>query len=460
MSVDINNTVLGHKAALNLTSTCNNNTILGYQSGSGLSTNSTNNVIIGSDTGSGIDKTSNAIIVGNTCKFNKDPSQQILTLISIGSNTLNFNTSNPNSTNFTSNVILGNNIGPRNNNNTNNVDIISSVLLGHNKLAPTSSYGYYINDATIIGDNNTQSLLFCDDLVIIGSDCLANAQSLGSSVFVGAETATSLTSGDYNTVIGSGAAYSLISNNGNTIVGAAADTSGANNTIVGLTASTSTFSNSISIGYGTTATSNNQFIFGSSSAPINNLTWKAASVSNYNLSGSGSPLSINTSTGQIGIATSSRRYKKDIVPLIDSDQHNNLDIMKLTPIVYTPISDNDNNQRQIGFIAEDLDKAGFNCVVNYVPNVKTKVVETKIPRPDKIKIINDKEVSFPQPDEIIHKLVNETDDNGKPIKLNNDYDDVCPDSINYPLLTVLLVKEIQDLRNQVDDLYQKLKDLI
>lgn len=69
-------------------------------------------------------------------------------------------------------------------------------------------------------------------------------------------------------------------------------------------------------------------------------------------------LRINTTTGQVFVDVSSARYKDNIQPL----KENFSEILQLEPKSYT---DKTSNLKEVGYIAEDLDKLGLNYLVNY-----------------------------------------------------------------------------------------------
>jgi hypothetical protein len=69
------------------------------------------------------------------------------------------------------------------------------------------------------------------------------------------------------------------------------------------------------------------------------------------------PLYWNNSTGRVGINTSSKKYKTDIVSLTKKQAEIAL---KLNPVEYTRI---ETNERELGFIAEEVKEAGLGLIV-------------------------------------------------------------------------------------------------
>ena len=62
--------------------------------------------------------------------------------------------------------------------------------------------------------------------------------------------------------------------------------------------------------------------------------------------------------------SSSKKTKENIVPLPD-DRYNIENFMKLKPIQYTPKENFGDSNKNIGFIAEEVDEIGLNEVVCY-----------------------------------------------------------------------------------------------
>ena len=77
------------------------------------------------------------------------------------------------------------------------------------------------------------------------------------------------------------------------------------------------------------------------------------------------PLYWNNSNGQVGINTSSRKYKTDIVSLTKKQAEIAL---KLNPVEYTRI---ETGERELGFIAEEVKEAGLGLIV---PEIDGEVI--------------------------------------------------------------------------------------
>ncbi len=179
--------------------------------------------------------------------------------------------------------------------------------------------------------------------------------------------------GVYNTAVGYNSLIYNVTGSGNTALGynAGPNTGGISNTTC--------------IGNGTIATANNQMVLGN--ADVTQFYCYGAWVGTTAIASNLTVLN----TGQIVRSTSSRRYKKDIVPI----DINTTSIYKLRPVSYNSYTD---DSRHFGLIAEE--------VAEVIPELASYAKESQV------------------------------------IKGSNS-EKMIPDAVQYPLLSVLLLKEVQ-----------------
>jgi hypothetical protein len=160
----------------------------------------------------------------------------------------------------------------------------------------------------------------------------------------GYQALSSLTTGTYNTAIGS---ESLDANN-----------TGSNNIAIGNSAATSVsggHSNNIHIGTEGASADNGIIRIGGNTAlgdPATQTAFFASGIGNATVSGAA--VLVNTSTGQLGIASSSRRFKEDIHDMSDASDG----LMRLRPVTfrYKQPFDDGTKPIQYGLIAEEVDE--------------------------------------------------------------------------------------------------------
>jgi len=220
----------------------------------------------------------------------------------------------------------------------------------------------------------------------VGVDALGSNTTGQTNTAVGSSSLEANTSGSFNTAVGFNALTTNGNQSQNTAVGAnclfanssgfdntatgyealMANTSGGDNTAVGHYAlgANTTGGQNIAIGEGAgesiTTTSNNIDIGNSGGAsdsgvirignPGSQTSTYIAGISNNNISGS--EVVINTSTGQLGIASSSRRYKEDIQDMGDASAN----LLRLRPVTfrYKKPFDDGSKPVQYGLIAEEV----------------------------------------------------------------------------------------------------------
>ncbi len=213
------------------------------------------------------------------------------------------------------------------------------------------------------------------------------------------------TQGNYNTAIGLDALYSNTTGQSNVAIGYNAllvNNGGNNNTAVGTLAFQSgTFFNSTAIGYSANITANNQVVLGNSS--VTSLYCQGA----YAATSANAANMVVLNTGQILRSTSSKRYKMNIEDL----KINTEDIYKLRPVSYISIND---NKPYFGLVAEE--------VAEVIPELAEYAIE-------------------------------------KQVVPNSHSDKLIPDAVKYPMLSVLLLNEVQKHQKKIIELNAEIEKL-
>lgn len=213
--------------------------------------------------------------------------------------------------------------------------------------------------------------------------------------------------GSNNTACGRSALYSTTGNSNSSLGYGAGTTnsSGSNNTFIGYNAdaNATNYSNTTAIGNGAIVTASNKVQIGNST--VSGLYFGTA----CNLSGSATAANMvyNTATGEIQYFTSSKRYKRDISNLeIPTSK-----IYDLRPVSFTSIYD---NARHFGLIAEE--------VAEIIPEL----------------------AEFAREKDVIKE---------------SDSEKMIPNAVQYPLLSVLLLAEVQKHQNIIQE-QQKMIDIL
>ena len=198
------------------------------------------------------------------------------------------------------------------------------------------------------------------------------------------------TDGINNTAVGTGTLFFNTTGLGNTAIGTFAldnNTTGHGNSALGYESgpNSTNLSNTTCIGNGATATANNQMVLGN--ANVTEFYCYAAFVGTT-LNGANLYVQDN---GKIGRSSSSRRYKKDIVPI----DINTTNIYKLNPVSFNSYTD---DSRHFGLIAEE--------VAEIIPELAMFSKE-------------------------------------KDVVKGSSSEKMIPDAVQYPLLSVLILKEVQ-----------------
>jgi trimeric autotransporter adhesin len=398
------NVLIGYHAGF-LSSTAKNNTAVGWQA---LSTNEVGsyNTAFGFDAlFSNTDGIYNTATGMDAMYANQTGSQNTAT----GVDALSSNTSGSFNAAFGKNALYYNtegnyNVAIGNDAGFSNSSGWSSIFIG-------TAAGYYntimgfnvfIGDSAgyhSVGGANT----FC------GSYAGMNTTTGGGNNFFGYGAGMRNATGYGNTFIGNYAGIGNTSGNGNVIIGdhnsyLESLTGGNNNVLIGNSSSdgNADLANTIVIGTNATANSDNQVRLGD-----NNITSLFCMGAYNGVTANAANLYVG-SDGQIMRSTSSGRYKTDIRDLAVNSHK----IYDLRPVSYISKMD---RKDHFGLVAEDVDKV--------LPEL----------------------VEYAKSSDVIPGSCS---------------DELVPDAVQYPLLSVLLLKEIQDQKKIIDDQQQKINELL
>ena len=325
-----------------------------------------------------------------------------------GDGSLYSNLTGVNNTSIGSYALNSNTIGSK------NIAIGASAL--HDNTTASQNIAIGISALPLQSFNNSGSTWNSNN-VAIGYQSLYSNQPTSSNngyqnTAVGTTALYSNTIGASNTGIGGSSLYSNITGGGNTAVGGGSlsgNTTGSYNTALGINDfSSGTYDNSTAIGANAIITASNQVVLGDNG--VTTFYCYGAKATGFPAYGT---LSVSAS-GQIGLASSSKRYKKDIVPL----EINTSLLYNLRPVSYTFISD---NSRSFGLIAEEVNKV--------IPQL----------------------VFYRKAKDVIPK---------------NNSDELIPEGVHYEYLPTLLLAELQkqhanmeEQRKLIDELLQKVTSL-
>jgi hypothetical protein len=203
---------------------------------------------------------------------------------------------------------------------------------GNVGIGPSALTNIVPNSAGSTGINNTG----------MGTASLLQMTSGNNNVALGGAAMTGAVSSSSNTAVGFRAGFGLFSGNHNILLGRDAGnnlTSGSNNIVVGGPAASATEANAIHIGAVTTDSNftahTSAFIAGVSGATV---TGNAVLVS---------------STGQLGVAASSQRFKREVRDVGEASQA----VLGLRPVAFKYNRDIDpDGRQQYGLIAEEVAK--------------------------------------------------------------------------------------------------------
>jgi hypothetical protein len=204
-----------------------------------------------------------------------------------------------------------------------------------------------------------------DENTATGVVALLNSSGGFGNTANGAFALFSDTDGDFNTAVGDGALFHNTTGGSNTALGSdalASNSTGGNNTAIGVDAlDNSTGFNNVAVGAeaGTGVTdANNVICIGAFLPGLNeDNSCFISNIFGAQPGGDAVPVSID-STGKLGTATSSRRFKRDIKPMDNTSEA----VLALKPVTFRYKSDKTNTP-QFGLIAEEVARVNPNLVV-------------------------------------------------------------------------------------------------
>ena len=221
-------------------------------------------------------------------------------------------------------------------------DANDNTAIGYTALASITNGGWN----TAIGAESLLSNTTGNDNTAVGMTALRSNSTGSANIAVGLSALYSNATGGTNTAVGNFALWTS-TGNGNTALGYFAGNllnttfTGSNNIYIGANAvpATASESNTARIGHGQTQT----FIAGITGVPVTSAT----------------PVYVN-GAGQLGIISSSRRYKEDISDMGDASSG----LLKLRPVSfhYKPEYAEGPRQLQYGLIAEEVAEVYPNLV--------------------------------------------------------------------------------------------------
>jgi hypothetical protein len=214
-----------------------------------------------------------------------------------------------------------------------------------------------------------------------GQKALSSLTTGGFNAAVGYFSLFANTTGSFNTAVGAGA-LDLNTGGNNTAVGAAAlllNTTGANNAATGTGALSSNTTGNANTAYGIAALGNNTtgnvniglgegagtnvimannvICIGAAGADASNTTWISNVYAATTLSGTTLPVVVSDG-GQLGTASSSQRFKKEIKPMDKASDA----ILSLRPVTFHYKTDTKGTP-QFGLIAEEVAKVNPALVI-------------------------------------------------------------------------------------------------
>jgi hypothetical protein len=206
-----------------------------------------------------------------------------------------------------------------------------------------TALGYVALGSNTDGTDNTAVGYYAMRYAYDGSGTLFN------NVAVGSNTLETIVSGNNNTAVGFNTMANSSTGDDNTAIGTGAliGSSGGSNIAVGFEAGGQLTSGSgnVMIGHAGTSSDNGTIRIGTSQSAT-----FIAGISGTSVSG-GTPVVVN-SNGQLGVATSSRRYKEDISDMGDASEG----LLRLRPVTFhykTPDPDG-SKPLEYGLIAEEV----------------------------------------------------------------------------------------------------------
>jgi len=251
--------------------------------------------------------------------------------------------------------------------------------------------GGIYNSNIALGDGALQSNTTGTANTASGRYALSANTGGSSNTATGYSALSFNTSGYENTATGYNALYSNTTGYDNTATGFEAllhNTTGSSNIAVGLLAAANVSggnSNNIHIGSQGAAGDSGVIRIGGNTAlgdPVAQTSFFVAGVANVNLGSDPNAVGvlIDTMTGQLGVASSSRRYKEDIEDMGDASR----DLMRLRPITfrYKKAFADGSKPIQYGLIAEEVDEVYPDLVAHsadgQIETVKYQVLDSML----------------------------------------------------------------------------------
>jgi len=272
----------------------------------------------------------------------------------LGAGALNNDTSGTYNTAFGYFALLANTTGSY------NTAVGQLALAANTSATDNTALGYYALEANTVGTDNTavgyeamKSLTGAISEPFAIANTAVGSQALGANINGNGNTAIGAyamqnTSGDFNTAVG----WSALNNNGgvrNTAVGSQAlqGASGSANTAVGDAAGLNLAAGSNNIMIGNQGTSSDDLTI--RIGDVQTSTY-IAGISGVNVSG-GAAVVVNAN-GQLGVASSSRRYKEDIQEMGDASKG----LLRLRPVTfhYKKPDYDGSKPLEYGLIAEEV----------------------------------------------------------------------------------------------------------
>ena len=222
----------------------------------------------------------------------------------------------------------------------------------HGAFALFSNITAYFN--TAIGESALFSNTEGGSNTACGTQALFSNTTGAGNTAIGDQALTQNTEGTFNTATGAGALFDNTTGNGNTATGKGAlvsNSSGQNNTAFGAEAgqSLTTGSGNVFLGAGINAVAGDEM----DHTYIRNVNTTSVS------GGSSDSVTVDLTTGLLGHASSSRRYKEDIKPMNDASEA----LYRLKPVSYRYKKQIDPTQSPaFGLIVEEVAEVNTNLV--------------------------------------------------------------------------------------------------
>ncbi len=225
---------------------------------------------------------------------------------------------------------------------------IQNTAVGYNALLTANS----ANSNVAVGAAALQQTTTGGDNVAVGHDAMRNNQDGQNNVAVGRQALRNGTAGNYNVALGFN---TMITGNGSNNVaiglGALPSATGDGNIAIGVTAGNFlALSNNIMIGHlgDAAGTDAGTIRLGT---PVTHTRAFVAGITGVTVANSAAVL-VDSTTGQLGIFSSSGRFKQDVTTL--GDVSGRVQALRPVSFVYKPEFGGDGREIQYGLIAEEV----------------------------------------------------------------------------------------------------------